>query len=69
MNDIYSFKEKTIETVENISVLAEESSAATEEVLASVEQENLSVQELASLSSELHEVVQNLNKSINLFKI
>lgn len=69
MKDIHSFKEKTIEAVENISVLAEESSAATEEVLASVEEENLSTQQLASLSNELYEAVQNLNKSINMFKM
>ncbi|MDR3597738.1 methyl-accepting chemotaxis protein [Clostridium sp.] len=69
MNDIYSFKENTIEAVENISVLAEESSAATEEVLASVEEESASAQELASLSNELYEAIQALNKSILLFKI
>jgi methyl-accepting chemotaxis protein len=69
MNDIYSFKENTIEAVENISVLAEESSAATEEVLASVEEESASAQELASLSNELYEAIQALNKSMLMFKI
>lgn len=69
MNDIYSYKEKTIEAVENISVLAEESSAATEEVLASVEEQSASAQELASLSNELYEAVQVLNKSISIFKV
>ena len=69
MNDIYSYKEKTIEAVENISVLAEESSAATEEVLASVEEQSASAQELASLSNELYEAVQVLNESISIFRI
>lgn len=69
MNDIYRYKEKTIEAVENISILAEGASAATEEVLASVEEESASAQELAFLSNELYEVIQVLNKSILIFKV
>ena len=69
MNDMYSYKEKTIQAVENISVLAEESSAATEEVLASVEEENESSQELAVLSNGLYESIQVLNKSMLTFRI
>lgn len=68
MSDMNNYKEKTIKSVESIVYFAEESSAATEEVLASVENQNQSSKKLASLSTELHEAIQVLNKSMIIFK-
>ena len=62
-------KNEILDTLENLSSIAEENSASTEEVTASIEEETASVEEIATASEELAILAQELQSIINTIKL
>lgn len=58
-----------VNSIDNISAVSEESVAASEEVSASMQQQLSSVSEVNDSMEELKELVTNLSKKLNYFKI
>lgn len=69
MKGIESAKEDTLDAIRNISAVAEESAAASEEVNASTTNQISSVENLSKATFDLKEDVHKLEESIGLFKI
>ena len=62
-------KNDILETLQNLSAIAEENSATTEQVTASLEEQTASVEEIANANEELSTLAQNLQSIIMKFKI
>lgn len=60
--------QKTLEAIHNISSVSEQTAATVQEVTASAEQQITGVEEVAGQSRILNELIQELNKSISIFK-
>lgn len=63
------YKNKAVDEIINISSIAQESAASTEEVTAASEEQVSQADQLANLASELKQTVNELNKNIEQFKI
>lgn len=62
-------KDEILETLQNLSAIAEENSAATEEVTASMANQTIAVQEIAGASESLAQLGETLQNVVNRFKI
>lgn len=62
-------KTKVLESIGDISSIAEESAAATEEISASTEEQSASIQDVVASINQLDEMISDLNKSIEIFKV
>lgn len=62
-------KENMLNSIRNIAFESENSASMTEEVLASVEEQNVLTQKIAELSIELLGYLEKLDSSINIFRI
>ena len=69
VQDIERYKNKTIDSVENIAAVTEEAAAGTEEVMASTQEQSSSSQQLREISKELISLVDKLNQSMEKFKV
>ncbi|WP_432666808.1 methyl-accepting chemotaxis protein [Wukongibacter baidiensis] len=69
VEDITEYKNMTIDAVESIAAVTEESAAGTEEVMASTQQQASSSQQLRDISKELIDLVESLNQSMDRFKV
>lgn len=64
-----TMKDEILDTLQNLSAIAEENSASTEEVTASMEQQTAAVQEIAGASESLANLAEDLQDVIGRFKI
>lgn len=62
-------KMEILDTIQNLSAIAEENAASTEESAASVEEQTASMDEISSASRSLSELAEELNDAIRQFKI
>ncbi|HHY91423.1 MAG TPA: methyl-accepting chemotaxis protein, partial [Clostridiales bacterium] len=62
-------KDDILETLQNLSALAQENSATTEQVTASLEEQTASVENIATANEELVTLAQNLQSLIMKFKV
>jgi len=69
MTEIDEYKNRAVDEIINISSIAQEAAASTEEVSAASEEQVSSADELARLAVELNEAVYQLEVNLNKFKI
>ncbi len=62
------YKEETVEAINSIASIAQESSAATQQVSASVEEQTASIVEIANMTDKLKEMALELDREIDKFK-
>ncbi|MDF2486775.1 MAG: methyl-accepting chemotaxis sensory transducer with Cache sensor [Herbinix sp.] len=62
-------KEDVMDTIQNLSAIAEENAASTEEASASMEEASASTEEIANSSENLTNITMNLQRLIQMFKI
>ncbi|GKX28409.1 hypothetical protein SH1V18_08890 [Vallitalea longa] len=62
-------QDEAITSITSIASIAQESAAAIEEVLATGEEQTSSAEQLVKMSSDLADVVEKMNKSMDEFKI
>ena len=62
-------KADSIDSIQNISAVSQETAASSEEANASTEEQLASIEHLASLAKELGEVASRMKESISVFKI
>lgn len=62
-------KTDILDTLQNLTAIAEENSASTQEASASMEEQAASIEEIASTSEGLAELAENLKKTISRFKV
>jgi chromosome segregation ATPase len=67
--EMQKMKNEIMDTLQNLSAIAEENSASTQEVTASMEEQTASVEEVANSSEELAKLAENLQTIISKFKI
>lgn len=58
-----------VDTLQNLSAIAEENAASTEEVTASVEEHSSTLEETANFSNRILSAMEKLNSKVNIFKI
>lgn len=69
VEDIVEYRNTTIASIQNISAVTEESAASTEEIMASTEEQASSAEQLKDISRELISLVNELNQSMDKFKL
>ena len=69
MTEIDEYKNRAVDEIINISSIAQEAAASTEEVSAASEEQVSSADELARLAVELNEAVYQLEVNLNKFKV
>ncbi|MFD2446557.1 methyl-accepting chemotaxis protein [Bacillus sp. CGMCC 1.16607] len=62
-------KNHVLVSIENISSIAQQSAASTQEISASTEEQVYAMEEITHLISELNELTKFLSKSVEVFKI
>lgn len=62
-------KTEILDTIQNLSAIAEENAAATEEVSASVTEQTSSMNQIVDASSSLSSLAEELTRSISKFKV
>lgn len=62
-------KEDVMDTIQNLSAIAEENAASTEEASASMEEASASTEEIANSSENLTNITMDLQRLIQMFKI
>ncbi|ABR47648.1 methyl-accepting chemotaxis sensory transducer [Alkaliphilus metalliredigens QYMF] len=67
--EMEKMKDQILDTLQNLSAIAEENSASTEEVSASMEEQSASIEEISSASEGLSDLAQNLQSIIMKFKV
>lgn len=67
--EMESMKNEILDTLQNLSAIAEENSAATEQATASMQEQSASMEEIAGASESLSNLAQNLQSVIMKFKI
>ncbi|MPW27297.1 HAMP domain-containing protein [Alkalibaculum sp. M08DMB] len=67
--EMEKMKNQILETLQNLTAIAEENSAATEEASASMEEQTASIEEIAGSSEGLANLAQNLQIIISRFKV
>lgn len=65
---INEYKETVFSSIENISSIAQESAASTEEVSASMEQQRSTVEDISIISNNLEKTAHHLKEEVNKFK-
>jgi methyl-accepting chemotaxis protein len=60
--------DEILETLKSLTSIAEDNSAATQEVSASMEEQSASIEEIAGASEGLSNLAQDLSQVINRFK-
>ncbi|KDR94951.1 methyl-accepting chemotaxis sensory transducer with Cache sensor [Peptoclostridium litorale DSM 5388] len=68
-DNMVSKKDEILENIQGLSVIAEQNAASTEQAAASTEEQLASMVEISNASSGLADLAQDLQKSINKFKI
>jgi methyl-accepting chemotaxis protein len=69
INDLESGKDTIIGQITSVSSIAEEASAAAQEIAASSEQMNASTEEVASTAQNLNGMINEMQKEVNRFKL
>lgn len=67
--EIVQMKEAILEALHHLAVIAEENSAATEEVAASMEEQYAVTEEISSRSQALSKLADNLEETVGIFKV
>ena len=67
--EIETNKAQTINSIQNISAVSQETAASSEEVTASTEQQLTNIEELSRFADELKQASQELQSSISRFKL
>ncbi|WFA07945.1 methyl-accepting chemotaxis protein [Tissierella sp. Yu-01] len=67
--EMEQMKADILNTLQNLTAIAEENSASTQQASASMEEQAASIEEIASTSESLAELSQNLKDSISKFKV
>lgn len=67
--EMEAMKNDILDTLQNLSAIAEENSAATQQATASMEEQTASVQEIAGASESLSRLAQHLQDIITRFKM
>ncbi|PYG87445.1 methyl-accepting chemotaxis sensory transducer with TarH sensor [Ruminiclostridium sufflavum DSM 19573] len=67
--DIMKSKDNVLESIENISAVAQESAAATEQITASTQEQITAAEELSNQAKDLKELAEALNTEITKFRI
>ena len=62
-------KDEILETLQNLSAIAEENSAGTQEVTASMQEQTAAVEEIAGASESLAHLAEDLQRVIARFRI
>lgn len=62
-------KELTIEAIQSISSVSQQTAASSQEVTASTEEQLSSIEELSGYAQQLKEAASSLNATINMFKV
>lgn len=62
-------KNEIVETLQNLSAIAEESAASTQEVIASIEEQTTSIEKIASVGKDISKSAENLNLTVKVFKV
>jgi len=68
-NEMEVMKNNILDTLQNLTAIAEENSASTQEASASMEEQSASLEQIAGASEGLSELAQELQASINRFRI
>jgi len=68
-NNMESKKADILDTIQNLSAIAEENAASTEEASASVTEQNTSMSQIVEASKTLSSLAEELNSSVKKFKI
>ena len=69
MNEIKEKKSKTLDSVNDIRIIIENSSASVEEVLAATQEQTAGAEKLDECSKKLTETMTELQENLNIFKI
>lgn len=69
VEEMEKYKESTLSAMYNISAVSQQIAASTEEVSASTQEQLSAIEELTSYAKQLDETANNLNASINTFKV
>ncbi len=69
LNEVLEFKEEVMENIKKIAHVSQEAAATTEEVTANTQDQIAQAQNLSNFASSLHELSQELMKSISNFKV
>ena len=64
-----AFKASSVESIQNISSVSEETAASSEEANASTEEQLASIEHLASLARDLGKLAGDMKVSIKVFKV
>lgn len=67
--EMETMKNSILDSLQNLTAIAEENSAATEEASASMEEQSASTVQIAGASEGLAELAQHLQEIVNRFKI
>jgi methyl-accepting chemotaxis protein len=67
--EMESMKNEILDTLQNLSAIAEENSASTQQATASMEEQSASMEEIAGASESLSNLAQNLQSVIMKFKV
>lgn len=67
-NEMEHMKNEILNTLQNLTAIAEENSASTQEASASMEEQAASIEEIAGASEGLSKLAQDLHQVINRFK-
>lgn len=65
--NMHRMKDDIIETIQNLSAIAEENSAATEETIAQVEEQNAAIKKLRQVGHDVRDSASNINQSVSVF--
>lgn len=69
INQVDVAKDDVLNSIENISAVAEQSAAATQQISASTEEQTASMEEIAASVQELNDIVRSLAESIEMFNV
>ncbi|WFA07944.1 methyl-accepting chemotaxis protein [Tissierella sp. Yu-01] len=69
MDAMEKMKNQILDTLQNLTAIAEENAASTEEATASIEEQTASISDIASSSEDLAKLAQDLKSIIDKFKV
>ncbi len=67
--DLEANNAKMSSVIEQLSAIAEENAATTEEAFASVQMQGMSIDNISTASQELAELAEKLNKQVSVFEL
>ncbi|WP_427138329.1 methyl-accepting chemotaxis protein [Psychrobacillus psychrodurans] len=68
MEEMVTSNEVVVQSISNISIVAGESAASTEEVNASIDEQNIAIQSIMKSALELHEEAEKMHELVARFK-